>query len=244
MTGLGQAVAFLTPLGGPTTPSPAALPWFPAVGLGLGLALGVVWWGASQVLPAPVAAAVVVAVDLGLTGLLHMDGLIDTADGLLAPLTPERRLDVMATPDAGAFGVATAGVVLLLRWTALAAMAPAPLLLAALWCASRTTMVITARALPYARPGGLATAFLGERLGERLGGPAVPSALAGGAAAMALAAWWRPVGGVVAVAAAAAGAAGVAVLARRRIGGFTGDVLGAGGMMAETVGLVAAAARW
>ncbi len=236
MTGLGEAVSFLTLLGGPTIASPAALPWFPAVGLGLGLALGAVWWGAGQILPAPVAAAVVVAVDLGLTGLLHVDGLIDSADGLLAPITRERRLEVMATPDVGAFGVATAGVALLLRWTALVALAPAPLLLAALWCASRTAMVITARALPYARPGGLATSFLGGR--------AAPGALAGGVAAVALAVWWRPLAGVVAVGAAAAGAAAVAVLARRRIGGFTGDVLGAAGMMAETVGLVAAAARW
>ena len=244
MTGLGQAVAFLTPLGRPSAPTPAALPWFPAVGIGLGLALGVVWWGAGQVLPAPVAAAVVLAVDLGLTGLLHVDGLIDSADGLLGPLTRERRLDVMATPDVGAFGVATAGVVLLLRWAALAAVAPAPLLLAALWCASRTAMVITVRALPYARPGGLATSFLGEHLGGHLGGRAAPSALAGAAAAVALAVWWRPVAGLVAVGTAASGAAAVAVLARRRIGGFTGDVLGAGGMMAETAGLVAAAARW
>jgi cobalamin synthase len=50
--------------------------------------------------------------------------------------------------------------------------------------------------------------------------------------------------GLVAVGAVAVGAAGVVAVARRRIGGFTGDVLGASGMVGETAGLVLAAARW
>ena len=236
MTSVRQAVAFLTPLGGSRTPSPGALRWFPAVGFGLGLALGAIWWGADQLWPAPVAAAVVLAADLGLTGVLHVDGLMDSADGLLPPLRPERRLEVMAAPDVGAFGVATALAVMLLRWVALASAAPAPLLLAALWCTSRTAMVATAGSLPYARPAGLATSFLGGRW--------TAPAVAGAVVAVAAAAWWRPLAGPVAVAAAAAGATTVAVLARRRIGGFTGDVLGAGGIVAEPVGLVVASARW
>ena len=100
--GLRQAVAFLTPLGGARAPSSDALRWFPVIGLGLGLALGGIWWGAGRLWPAPVAAALVVAADLGLTGLLHVDGLTDSADGLLPPLDRERRLEVMAAPDVGA----------------------------------------------------------------------------------------------------------------------------------------------
>ena len=236
MTGVRQAVAFLTPLGGARPPSRRALRWFPVVGLGLGLALGALWWGAEKLWPAPVAAALVVAADLGLTGLLHVDGLMDSADGLLPPLSPDRRLDVMGTPHVGAFGVATGGVVLLLRWAALASTIPDPLLLAALWCASRTAMVITAGSLLYVRPGGLAAPFLGGRW--------LPTAMTGTLVALAVAAWWQPLAGPAAVGAAAVGAAAVAVLAKRRVGGFTGDVLGAGGMVAETVGLVVAAARW
>ena len=236
MTAVRQAVAFLTPLGGARGASPAALRWFPAVGAGLGLVLGLVWWAAGEVWPAPVAAAVVVVADLGLTGLLHVDGLVDSADGLLPPLERERRLEVMADPGAGAFGVAAAAAVLLLRWTALTVLAPAPVLLVALWCGSRTTMVATSRALPYVRAGGLAGPFLGS------GGAG--TVVVGSLVALALAAWWRPLAGPVALLAAAAGAAAVAALARRRLGGFTGDVLGAGGVVAETVGLVAAAARW
>jgi adenosylcobinamide-GDP ribazoletransferase len=186
--------------------------------------------------PAAVAAAIVVAADLALTGLLHVDGLADSADGLLPHLDRARRLEVMATPDVGAFGVATVGAVLLLRWATLATMAPSPLLLGGLWCASRTAMAVTARTMPYARPGGLASSFLGGR--------ARPAAIVGGALAVALGFAGPGVPGAVAVGAVAVGAAGVVVLARRRIGGFTGDVLGASGMVGETAGLVVAAARW
>jgi adenosylcobinamide-GDP ribazoletransferase len=231
-----RALAFLTPLLGAAQPRPETLSWFPLAGAVLGLALGGVWWGAERLWPAAVAAAIVVVADLALTGLLHVDGLADAADGLLPHLDRSRRLEGMAAPDVGAFGVATVGAVLLLRWTALAAMTPSPLLLGGLWCASRTTMAVTARTLPYARPCGLASAFLG--------GAAVPSAVAGGVLATGLALAGVEVPGVVGIAAVVAGAAAVAALARRRLGGFTGDVLGAGSMVGETAGLLAVAARW
>ena len=231
-----RALAFLTPLFGASEPRAATLAWFPFAGAALGLVLGAVWWGAERVWPAAVAAAIVVAADLALTGLLHVDGLADSADGLLPHLDRARRLEVMATPDVGAFGVATVGAVLLLRWAALATMAPSPLLLGGLWCASRTAMAVTARTVPYARPGGLASSFLGSR--------ALPAAIVGAVLAVALAFAGPGVPGAVAVGAVVVGAAGVVVLARRRIGGFTGDVLGASGMVGETAGLVVAAARW
>lgn len=231
------ALSFLTPLGGATPPSSAALPWFPMVGAALGLVVGGAWWVAASVWPALVAAAVVVVVDLALTGMLHLDGLADSADGLLAPhLDRPRRLAVMADVDTGAFAVGAVGAVLLLRLAALAALAPAPLLLAGLWCASRTAMAVGAGALSYARSSGLATPFLGGR-------PAVPAA-GGGLLALILVTAGQGGAGLAAMAAAAAGAAGVLALARRRLGGFTGDVLGAAGMVAETAGLVVAAARW
>ncbi|TML38677.1 MAG: adenosylcobinamide-GDP ribazoletransferase, partial [Actinobacteria bacterium] len=97
-----SAISFLTPLGGARAPTPEALAWFPVVGLVLGLALGGLWWGGAQVWSTGLAAAVVVAADLGLTGLLHVDGLADAADGLLAPMSRRRRLEVMAEPGVGA----------------------------------------------------------------------------------------------------------------------------------------------
>ena len=237
-----RALSFLTPLGGSVAPSPAALAWFPLVGAALGLALGGLWWGAVEIWPPLVAAALVVVADLALTGMLHFDGLVDSADGLLPPLERSRRLEVMADPRAGSFGVGAGAAVLALRWSALAVMRPHPLLLAGLWCASRTAMATAAAVGPYARPGGLATAFLpGAGKGGRR--PTVVAA-AGVAAAVLLAVAARGWAGMAAVAAVAGGAAAVVVLARRRVGGFTGDVLGAAGVVGETAGLVAAAARW
>jgi adenosylcobinamide-GDP ribazoletransferase len=88
----------------------------------------------------------------------------------------------------------------------------------------------------YARPGGLATAVLPSRPG------AAP--LVGLAAAVVLGWGWRPVAGGVAVALGLAAGAAVVLFAVRRVGGFTGDVLGGAGAVTETVGLVVAAARW
>jgi adenosylcobinamide-GDP ribazoletransferase len=244
--GARAAVSFLTPLGGARTPGPADLLWFPAVGAGLGAGLGGLWWAAGRAWPAPVGAAIVVAADLALTGLLHIDGLIDSADGLLPHLDRARRLAVMTEPQVGAFGVAVAVGVLALRVTALATIRPNVLVLAGLWCLSRTAMVAVVRWQPYARPGGLAAAFGGGE-GRALTLAAVLGFLAG----LVLLAFWWPAGGVLGhLAGLAAGAAGlvvamaVVVLARRRIGGYTGDVLGAAGVLSETIGLVVAAAKW
>jgi adenosylcobinamide-GDP ribazoletransferase len=234
-----QALAFLTPVGGPAVPTPAALRWFGVVGALVGAAVGTVWWGAAHLLPLPVAAVVAVAADAALTGLLHLDGLADTADGLLPPLPAERRLAVMSDPRAGAFGVVTLVVVLLLRVSVFATLDPDPrtvLAVAALWSTARTAMAVAAQAVPYARPGGLATAFMGP------GGttPWLATAAIGAPLALVLGGLGTvpATRGLLAVIAAAIGAAIVVTFARGRIGGFTGDVLGAAGVIAETTGLV------
>ena len=230
-------MAFLTPLAGAAEPSPGAIAWFPAVGAAMGLFLGGWWWLVARAWPSGVAAALVVVADLALTGMLHFDGLLDSADGLLAHLPRERRLAVMSGPEVGAFAVAVCGSILLCRFVSLAALRPAPLLLAALWAASRTLMAAAMGVVPYARAeGGLASPFLGR--------PGVAALIVGGVTAVALAAWWRPLAGPAAVLAGAAAGMSVVLLARRKLGGFTGDVLGAAGVVAETVGLLVAAAKW
>ncbi len=178
-----------------------------------------------------------VAFDLAVTGLLHADGLADSADGLLPQMSRQRRLAVMAEPSVGAYGAAALAVVLLVRFAALASMSPSVLLVAGAWCGARTTMAVAARALPYARPqGGLARAFLG--------GDWRPVGLYGLVLAVSLGALADGRQTELAVALGMAAGAVVVVLARRRLGGFTGDVLGAAGMIAETVALLVAAARW
>jgi cobalamin synthase len=202
------------------------------------------------VFPALVVAALVVGADLVLTGLLHMDGLVDSADGLLPHLGRERRLEVMSAPTVGAFGISVAGLFIVVRFAAVASLVPAgaarsALLFAGIWCTSRSIMILGAVVLPYARAGenhGLAAAFLpDDEASLRL---TVTAGVLGLGASAAALGWWRPVGGLAAFGAALLGGALVLLLARRRIGGFTGDVLGAAGVVAETVGLIVAAAKW
>ena len=231
-----RALAFLTPIGGAAAPSPSAVTWFPVVGVVIGAAVGGVWWLSSEIWPPLLAASLAVAADLALTGMLHVDGLGDSADGLLPPLDRDRRLEVMADPRAGVFGVSAIVIVVAVRVAALAAMAPAVLAVAGIWCASRTAMAVATRTMTYARPGGLASAFVG-------GSPLFVGAY-GLTVAVALAVVDAEVQGALAGVATVVGAAAVLALAQRRIGGFTGDVLGACGVIGETTGLLVLAASW
>jgi adenosylcobinamide-GDP ribazoletransferase len=244
-----KAVAFLTPFGRAAIPSSRTLDWFPVVGAAIGLAVGGVWWVADRAWPPAAAAGVVILADVALTGYLHLDGLADAADGLLPPMTREHRLEVMADPAVGAFGAVTLFVVLALRFGAFASTTAAPLVVGALWCASRASMAVVARSASYARPGGLATAFLDEGAPGRgarprsVGGAVVPGAV-GLALALGLAAGGRGTHGLAAVGAELVGITTVVVFAQRRVGGFTGDVLGAAGVVGETIGLLVLAAKW
>ena len=211
--------------------SARALPWFPIVGLGLGALLGGWWWLAERWWPVAVAAVLVVLADLALTGMLHVDGLADSADGLLPHASPAQRLTIMKTPDVGAFGVVAVCITLVARTLALASRPVSIALLAALWCASRAFVASVPAFVPYARDEGMARPLLA-------GAPRWPVVAVVPAAF--LAGWV----GAAAVAAAVAAAALVIALAWSRIGGFTGDVLGAAIVVAETVGLVVAAANW
>lgn len=229
-----SAIGFLTVFGGARTPDRRTFLFFPPVGALIGAALAGVWLVSVELWSPGVAAVLVVAADLAITGMLHVDGLADSADGLLPHLDGARRLAVMAAPDVGAFALAVVPVVLLARWAALATDLIEPLSLVAVWAASRTVLAVVPALVPYARAGGLASAM-------------APGARTG------IAAWLVPAGavlivaqgltGAVALGALLATAAAVVVLARRRIGGFTGDVLGAAAVLAETAALLALAAR-
>ena len=229
-----EALGLLTVLGGPRTPTPRALRWVPAVGAALGALVGLGWWGAAHGFSPFLAASLAVLADLALTGMLHFDGLADTADGLLPHADPDRRLAVMRAPDVGAFGVAAVGAVLLVRTAALTGQPADIPLLIGIWCASRTVAAVAPAVLPYARDEGMASALLPARPQWFVALALVPAA--------ALAALGAGPQGVLAVAGAVAGSAAVLALAYRRIGGFTGDVLGAAIVVGETVALVIAAA--
>ncbi len=202
----------------------------PLTGLGLGaVAAGALVLARAchlGVLPAAALALAVLA--WGSRG-LHLDGLSDTADGLAASYRPQRALEIMRSGNSGPAGTATLVCVLLVQFAALTQAAAGPgggavLLLAGPVGRGALTLACR-RGVPAARPGGLGAMVAGT----------VPSSLAAGVWAVLIGAcglgaatagldWWR--GGLAAVAAATTGV----LLTRRvvaRLGGITGDVLGA-----------------
>jgi len=234
-SGLSGAVGFLTVVGGPGAPTAGSMAWFPFVGAAIGALVGAAWWGAAELWSPLLAAVVAVTIDAALTGALHHDGLADAADGLLPHMDTQRRLEVMRTPEVGTFGIMALVTTMLLQVASLASIEPHAALIAGLWCASRTTMAVAARTVPYARALGIASSFLGgSAVGVGVLGLGVAAALGAWAAA-----WWG-VAGVIAVFVAGATVVSLGV---RRVGGFTGDVLGAAGVVGQTVGLLVVAAR-
>ncbi len=225
-----SALAFLTVVGGHRAPGPTTLRWFPIVGAAIGAAIAGGHAGAHEIWTPLLAGAVVLALDLALTGALHVDGLLDTADGVLPHLPRERRLAVMADPNVGAFAAAVLCATVALRWGALSDPDLPLVTLGLLWATARTTAAIVPAVVDYARPGGLASPFLAGA--RRLDAAwLVAFAVAAGV-----------VDGpemVVPVVAAVVAGTGLVALASRRLGGFTGDVLGATIVVSETVGVVA-----
>jgi adenosylcobinamide-GDP ribazoletransferase len=238
-----RALAFLTPFGVASTPNETTLAWFPLVGALVGFGVGGLWWLAAKAWAPLLAAAIAVVGDLVFTGLLHFDGLADAGDGLLAPMSRERRLEVMSDPVIGAFGAVTIAVVLILRWGSFASLRPEPFVIAGLWCGSRTAMIIITESLSYARPSGLVQRFLttdgspGLRVVRRL------AVVVGVAASVVLVTIEGGFHGAIALGAELLAIALVALFSRHRLGGYTGDVLGAAAVVGETIGLLILAIR-
>ncbi|WP_380167907.1 adenosylcobinamide-GDP ribazoletransferase [Jannaschia sp. R86511] len=171
---------------------------------------------------------VAVGVGVLLTRFLHLDGLADTADGLTAGHTPERALEVMHRGDVGPAGATVLVLVLAGQATAVAAVAGAGHpwwavvgLLTLAWAGSRAVLaLLTAVGTRPAQRSGLGAGVLGS----------VPRSVCWAPAALLgalglLGAGWPA---ALAVVAGLVAAAGLAVHAHRRLGGLTGDVLGAG----------------
>jgi adenosylcobinamide-GDP ribazoletransferase len=251
------AVQFLTRLPTPRFAAfePARLArsarYFPLVGVLVGGINVGVWWLASQRLPTSVAVGLMLAISVLVTGAFHEDGFADVCDGFGGGTTPERVLSIMKDSRIGAYGAI--GVVLLLglKWACLDALAVgtaafAPLVIGAhlmsRWCA-----VALMWSLPYARTEGESksrSAVEGLTPGEWVIG-----GLIGSAAFAPIAVYgWRHGGSLEARAliagavAAAAAAWAAARYFRRRIGGHTGDCLGAVQQLTELAFLVAALA--
>ncbi|XFA72489.1 adenosylcobinamide-GDP ribazoletransferase [Thermosynechococcaceae cyanobacterium Okahandja] len=131
-----------------------AAKWCPAVGVLIGgMLLGAQALLTMLHLPRLLQSVLVVALWLLLTGGLHLDGAMDTADGL-AVTDPQRRLTVMADSRSGAFGVMAASLILLLKVSALAggSLLPFSLLWATLW--GRIAQVWAIARYPYLKATG------------------------------------------------------------------------------------------
>lgn len=217
-------------------------PWVGAV---LGGLQGLLWWGLEGRVPPLAQVALVLAAGLLLTGGLHMDGAMDTADGLAAG---ERLLEAMEDSRVGASGAQALALLLLLRTAALATLATAaPLALpwAALW--GRVAPLVAMARFPYLRPGGTA-AFHREHwagLARELR-PTALLVLLVVVIHMAVADW--VVAGIGASKAVLAGLAGllpalvVPLWLGRRLGGHSGDSYGACVEWSEALALLLSAA--
>ncbi|WP_218082880.1 adenosylcobinamide-GDP ribazoletransferase [Anthocerotibacter panamensis] len=158
---------FLTrlPVGGGPPVTPEALGrsvrYFPLVGLGLGGLLVLVRGVCVGLIPGPTLSLLLVMLLLGLTGMLHFDGFLDSCDGLFAPRTPEQRLEIMRDSRVGSFAVAGGWGLLTLKLIALQTI-PLPLIAPALLvgpCLGRWALVVAVVCFPYGREGGLGTAY-------------------------------------------------------------------------------------
>lgn len=211
------------------------LPWFPVVGLLIGGFMAALTLGLRQILPPlPLAAALVAALVLVSRG-LHLEGLSDTADGFLSSRPRAQVLEIMKDSRAGAMGVIAVVLVLLAKFSLLASVAPTHLwrIVILTPLVGRCAHVLTMAVLPYARlEGGLATVFA-----QAIGGRARRVALCVWAAAVPLATGALLLGWLGAVAAVASVAMIVlfGLVCRRKIGGYTGDTLGASCELAELV---------
>jgi len=292
-----SALRFLTP-----APVPASwaggerelarsLCYFPVVGVLAGGVIAAVCFGLDQVLPPLASSALVVGALIAISRGLHMDGLADTADGLLSSRPREQALAIMRDSRTGPMGVVAVVCVLLVKTALFAAVAPAGVrwrIALLMPLAGRYALVLTMTVFRYARPeGGLATVFTaggarnadGARASD--GARGVDGARASGGTRVSdgacntdgarnadgaysghpgrrwlLAAWsllvllvaaWLLAGleGLVAGGASVATGLLVGLYCRHRIGGYTGDTLGATSELVECVpALVGALWAW
>lgn len=193
--------------------------------------------GLAQTLPALLAATLAVALELAVTGALHLDGLADSVDGL-AGRDPGHSLEIMRDHSLGAYGGTALALDLIAKSVALGTVAAsgAVLPVVAAFAVSRTAPLPLAAALPYARRGEGTGRLLADRLGAR-------GAATGVALAIVVAVAATGVSALETLACLAVVSAGVGWLARRRLGGVTGDVMGAAIELTATLGLILAAGR-
>lgn len=237
------ALVLLTRLPLPRLPEPvfkrqAQAAWaFPIAGLAVGAIACLVGWLAMVFhLPPFVTAALLVATLIMTTGAMHEDGLADTFDGLWGGFTAERRLEIMKDSQIGTYGVLALVFSQLARVSAVATILATGSIWAILAACmfSRALMPVLMASLPNARKSGLSHSVgtpgaISVSMSLGLAAP-IAVFLCGGAA-------------ITAIFSAASVAAILALTARKKIGGQTGDILGASQQLSEIAFLLAISAQ-
>lgn len=205
--------------------------WYPFVGALIAAVVVGLHTLLQPILPPLVTAACCLIAWEALSGGLHLDGLADCCDGLLAPVSPERRLEILKDPRLGSFGGSGLTLHLILKFSLLSALFAGghvllPLLFAAAaarWC------ILWVAQQPAARPGGMGATF---QVGLTRRIMVLAALLPMGLAAL------NGLRGAAAVAAALFTTAAVIRFARARLGGMTGDLLGLTVELVETISLL------
>lgn len=238
MRSLVAAFRFLTriPLPGPATEVEdlaAAVGWFPLVGAFVGIVTAGIFLAAAKLWPAPVAAALAVGLGLLLTGGFHEDGFTDAVDGLGGGWTKAKVLEIMKDSRIGAYGAMALWAALTLRWASLVALDRRALLalpLAMVW--GRWSIALMLKVLPPIAEG------LAKEVHRQGGwGPLAASTLL---LLLANFVAWHFRMNRLGLAAGAALAMTLlwALYLRRRLGGQSGDLLGATAMLVEAAALL------
>lgn len=236
------SVVFLTRLPAPGWPDAAGRKlatgmWaFPIAGVLVATIAGVVYAACDALgLPVFISSLFAVVALVMATGGLHEDGLSDLADGVWGGADPEKRLAIMSDSRIGAFGAIALIVSIAGRAAAIASIGQPLFVLGALVAAAAVSRAVMPAIMTFGTPAK------SDGLGAEAGTPAASawgSALLLAAGICAVAA---PAGWFACLIAAAAGAALVSWFARRNLGGYTGDVLGAAQQVAELFALTVVA---
>lgn len=241
MNGFMGAASFLTRLRVGTSVDARAdrarsVPWFPLVGCLLGLGTAGVYVGARLVLPSVVAATLSVSVTVLVTGALHEDGLADTADALGGGCGREERLQILKDPTHGTYGVLALVLSALLRVGAIASFGTGAALtvLPAAHSLSRAAAVGLLGWMKPATAEGLGASYSSSLTRRRV--------LGVGAVGLAISLAFLGLWGIPAALLAVLGAVVVGWLGMRKLGGVTGDLLGAAQQAAEVLVLLFGAA--
>ncbi|MDD5738094.1 MAG: adenosylcobinamide-GDP ribazoletransferase, partial [Candidatus Omnitrophica bacterium] len=212
--------------------------WFPAVGLIVGIFLAFAYEALSHVFPAPVVCAFVLTLSEAVTGGLHIDGFIDTMDGIASGADRKRALEIMHEGRPGALGLAAVILLFLSKYSLLLSLpkGTVEISLVAMSVVSRASFVASAVFYPYAREGseGLGKIFIGKV--KR------PAAMIAAVTLLAAVIFILRAGALIMLPAAAAAFIVCNFYFKRKLGGVTGDTIGAVGEVLEVIVLAAAVA--